>query len=58
MVFVIICSQGEKSFLANYVIANQKLPLMITELNLQLEDDAQKVRLARIKPLVDTNLKI
>lgn len=48
---------GEKDFLANYVLANRKLPLMITELNLQLEDDVQKVRLNRIKPLVDKNLR-
>lgn len=48
---------GEKDFLANYVLANRKLPLMISELNLQLEDDVQKVRLNRIKPLVEKNLR-
>lgn len=48
---------GEKDFLANYVLANRKLPLMISELNLQLEDDVQKVRLNQIKPLVEKNLR-
>lgn len=47
---------GQKNFLDIYYDAEQKLPTILQDLELQLEDTAQKERLDQIKPLVLKNL--
>lgn len=47
---------GEKSFLIIYYQANDKLSTTLGKLDEELEDEIQRVRLSRIRPLVQQNL--
>jgi signal transduction histidine kinase/ActR/RegA family two-component response regulator len=47
---------GDKHFLQIFYAAETRLPLILANLELQLESDAQKKRLATIVPLVTQNL--
>ncbi|MES2500938.1 MAG: histidine kinase dimerization/phospho-acceptor domain-containing protein, partial [Pseudomonadota bacterium] len=47
---------GDKHFLEIFFEVENKLPAILTELEIQLEDAGQKKRLTEIKPLVEQNL--
>ena len=47
---------GEKSFLIIYYQANDKLSTTLGKLDEELEDEIQRARLSRIRPLVQQNL--
>lgn len=47
---------GDKHFLDIFFQVENKLPVILTELEIQLENEAQKKRLAAIHPLVAQNL--
>lgn len=47
---------GDKHFLDIFFQVENKLPVILTELEIQLDNDAQRKRLAKINPLVQQNL--
>ncbi|OYZ09437.1 MAG: histidine kinase, partial [Methylophilales bacterium 16-45-7] len=47
---------GDKHFLDIFFQVEEKLPSILTDLEIQLDDEAQKQRLTRINPLVAQNL--
>lgn len=47
---------GDKHFLNIFFQVEKKLPAILTELEIQLDNEAQKKRLAKINPLVEQNL--
>jgi signal transduction histidine kinase/ActR/RegA family two-component response regulator len=47
---------GNKSFLTPYVRAKEKLPVLFSKLNRELNDVEQKERMNQIRPLADQNL--